>query len=316
MKALAANSPLQFAALRIGVALTILFKIYSEFGQLDLLYSKTGIIQDFVSRPLQVSYIISLPKLIDFLGINNEHNFLSALYLLFGLSAVLLLLGLKTKINIAVCLFIHLLVFNGYSLLTFGFDGFLFTLLFYSLLFPVGRVWSLDNLIHKPQKPIDPAYMNICFNVLQLHLCIVYFTAGVAKFGGQQWMDGTAIWSAINQPQFYSVFTDFFKELISRPGVSAIFSWTTLFVEIMFPVLIWVKWGKVRIVILVSVILMHVFIGAVMGLQLFAWIMIVFDLSAFGGVFAGLKGFFRKHAYFSSGLPADLAERQKILVIK
>jgi hypothetical protein len=30
---------------------------------------------------------------------------------------------------------------------------------------------------------------------------------------------------------------------------------------------------------------MHLFIGAVMGLQLFAWIMIVFDLSAFAGVF-------------------------------
>jgi hypothetical protein len=97
-------------------------------------------------------------------------------------------------------------------------------------------------------------------------------------------MDGTAIWKAINQPQFYTYFTPYIKSLASNTSVCAALTWGTLFAEIFFSLLIWVKWGKVRVIMLLSIILMHVFIGVVMGLQLFAWIMIVFDLSAFAGV--------------------------------
>lgn len=142
----------------------------------------------------------------------------------------------------------------------------------------------MDQLISNKAQTIAPDRLNLYLRVLQLHLCVVYFTAGFSKLGGQEWMNGTAIWQAINQPQFYTGLTPFVKSLASYPWGSATLTWGTLAIELFFPLLIWIRWGKMQAIFLIGVILMHVFIGAVMGLQLFAWVMIVFDLSAFGGL--------------------------------
>lgn len=284
MKPVTFNHAIQLAVLRIGVAITILAKIWVEFDQLEMLFSQHGIIQDVLTKPLDISYVISLPKVIDFFGIQNEHLFLSSLYAVFGIGACFLLFGFQTKISAFICLLIHLMVFNGYNLLAFGFDGFLFTLLFYTLIFPVEKVFSLDRLMGRTDPFIAPDQLNFYLRILQIHLCIVYFTAGFSKLGGQEWMNGTAIWKAINQPQFYTGLTPFIKSLASYPWVSAALTGGTLAIELFFPLLIWIRWRKMQAILLLGILLMHVFIGAVMGLQMFAWIMIVFDLSAFGGI--------------------------------
>jgi hypothetical protein len=284
MKQVKLHPGFQLAVLRIGVAITVLIKVFAEFSDLDMLFSQHGIIQDILSRPLQISYSLSLPAVIDLFHIQNEHLFLSYLYILFGIGAFSLLIGFKSRLSALICLLIHMMVFNGYNLIAFGFDGFLFSLLFYTLMFPVGKVYAVDVLMGGKGNNIDPKELNLYLKIMQVHLCIVYLTAGVSKYGGQEWMDGTAIWKAINQPQFYTYFTPYIKSLASNTSVCAALTWGTLFAEIFFSLLIWVKWGKVRVIMLLSIILMHVFIGVVMGLQLFAWIMIVFDLSAFAGV--------------------------------
>lgn len=284
MKQIQLHPGFQLAILRIGVALTVLLKVFAEFSNLDMLFSQYGIIQDILSRPLQVSYSLSLPAVIDLFHIQNEHLFLSCLYILFAIAAFSLLVGFKSRLSALVCLLIHMMVFNGYNLIAFGFDGFLFSLLFYTLMFPVGKVYAVDVLMGRQDSHIDPKELNLYLKIMQIHLCIVYLTAGVSKYGGQEWMDGTAIWKAINQPQFYTYFTPVVKSLASNTLVCAMLTWGTLFAEIFFSVLIWIKWGKIRLIMLLSIVLMHVFIGVVMGLQLFAWIMIVFDFSAFAGV--------------------------------
>lgn len=272
----------QLAILRIGVAIAVICKIFAEFNDLDMLFSQQGIIQGILSKPMAVSYAISLPLVTDFFHVQNEHLFLGSLYVVFGIAACALLVGYKSRISAFICLIIHMMVFNGYNLLAFGFDGFLLSLLFYTFVFPVGKVYAMDVLNAK-HNPIEPENLKLYILVLQVHLCIVYLTAGLSK-SGQEWMDGTAIWKAINQPQFYTDFTPFFRKLLSFSGVSAALSWGTLFVEVMFPALIFIKYKSINKWLLISAVLMHVFIGAVMGLQLFAWIMIIFDLSAFAGV--------------------------------
>lgn len=283
MKSFQLKPGFQLAILRMGVAIAVLFKIFAEFNDLDMLFSQQGIIQGVLSKPMAVKYALALPVLTDFFHIHNEHLFLSITYLIFGIAAIALLLGYQSRISAFICLLIHMMVFNGYNLLAFGFDGFLFSLLFYTFIFPVGKVYALDEMMGRTG-PVDPENLKLYLLVLQLHLCVVYLTAGVSK-SGQDWMGGTAIWKAINQPQFYTDFTPLFRKLLSFPGMSALLSWGTLFVEAFFPVLIFIRFMRINQLTLIAVVMMHLFIGAVMGLQLFAWIMIVFDLSAFSGVF-------------------------------
>lgn len=275
------NSYIEFAILRMGIALTILVKVMAEFSHLDLLYSGRGIVQRFLSDPLEINFVLSLPKLVKWLHIEDERVFLSVLYLVFGFSAVLLLVGYKTKWNVLICLFIHMFIFNGYNLLAFGFDGFLFTLLFYAWIFPVHKVFSVDHYLNS-YEAIKEEEGNFYLKILRIHLCIVYFTAGISKVAGQEWIDGTAIWSAVNQPQFYTSFTPIMMPIIAHPYICCLLTWSVLCIEVFFPILIWIKFAKIRSIVLTSIILMHLFIGCVMGLGLFAWVMIVFDMAAFG----------------------------------
>ncbi|WP_276088249.1 HTTM domain-containing protein [Pedobacter sp. JY14-1] len=316
MKTIKLQPGFQLAILRIGVAITILCKVAVEFADLDMLFSQHGIIQNVLSRPMQIRFSLSLPWLVETLHISNEHLFLRGLYIVFACAGFMLLIGYRSRFSAFICLFIHMLIFNGYNLLAFGFDGFLFSLLFYTLVFPVGKVYAADALLERHKRsgteltgstgPIDPRELRLYLLVLQVHLCIVYFVAGISK-NGAEWTSGTAVWSALNQPQFYTPLTPFFKDLMSLSGVTAAFTWGTLFVECLFPLFIFIRYAQLNRLMLISVLLMHCFIGAVMGLQLFAWIMIVFDLSAFAGVFSSKPSF--------QQLPAPAIGVRKIKVV-
>jgi len=276
---------LQLVILRVGVAIAILCKIMVEFNDLEFLFTTRGIVPEVLINGLRSPFTLSLPAMVEFFHITNEPAFLKGLFLIYFCAAQLLFLGLFTRWSAAICFIIHLLLFNGYNLVTFGFDGFLFSLLFYNLIFPVGKVLSLDAYFFKfARKPINEQYLNLCIRLLQFHLCVVYLTAGIAKLKGHEWIAGTAVWSAINQPQFFTPFTGWIKSLASIPFIFLIWCWSTLIAEIGFPFFIWIKHYRIGQFALLSILLMHVFIGLAMGLQLFAWIMIVFDLAAFAGI--------------------------------
>jgi len=186
MKSFQLKPGFQLAILRMGVAIAVMLKIFAEFNDLDMLYSQQGIIQGVLSKPMAVKYALALPLLTDFFHIHNEHLFLSITYLVFGVAASALLVGYQSRISAFVCLVIHMMVFNGYNLLAFGFDGFLFSLLFYTFVFPVGKVYAVDEMMGRTG-PVDTENLKLYLLVLQLHLCMVYLTAGVSK-SGQDWM--------------------------------------------------------------------------------------------------------------------------------
>jgi Vitamin K-dependent gamma-carboxylase len=272
----------QFAILRIGIALTILAKVVSERNYLDLLYSSDGLLQRVVSNTTHLSYTLSLQSMLDAFHIQNEHALLVLLYSTYAVAAICLLVGFLTRVSAIICFAIHMIMFNGYDLLAFGFDSFLLTLLFYTVIFPVGECLSVDRLLFKSMRQVSDGQAMFYLRILQVHLCIVYFVAGVSKLRGHEWIDGGAIWSAINQPQFFTPYTPMVKSVVSQPGISALLSYSTLLLEIGFPLGIFLKKFQLNRVFLMGILGMHAFIGIVMGLQLFAFVMIVFDLSAFG----------------------------------
>ncbi len=285
MKKIAFANGIQLAMLRIGVSLVLLLKVIAEYPYLALMYTSQGVIHGEISRPLQAPNTISLPQLAEWLHITNEVLFLQVIYIVLFAAAILLMAGCFTRIAAAYCFMVTMLLFNGYNLLSFGFDGFVFTLLFYIVLFPMGRFLSVDNILRPHRPAIAAKEVQFYLRVLQIHLCIVYLAAGVSKLRGHEWLDGTAIWQAVNQPQFFTSATPYILRVVSHWWASAALTWITLAVEILFCALIWVPRFKLRFIVLTGAILMHLFIGVVMGLQLFALIMVVFDLSAFGNIY-------------------------------
>ena len=148
--------------------------------------------------------------------------------------------------------------------------------LFYLMLCPLPDRYSLDRRLWKGRTP-DPQRVGFHQRVLQLHLCLIYFFGGLAKALGAGWWNGNSIWRALTRSPFNIIPPDFLLQWSVVLPALGIF---ICLVEIGYPIFIWPK--KTRNIWLACVLAMHAGIAAAMGLHLFALIMIVLNLAAFG----------------------------------
>ena len=102
-----------------------------------------------------------------------------------------------------------------------------------------------------------------------IQLCLVYFLSALAKLNDHQWLNGTAIATTL-QVHHYSI--DFFYN-IKQNMFSSIITYSVLFYQLFFPILIWFK--KIKIPFLIIGVIIHLFIAFVMGLTSFGFIMIL-----------------------------------------
>jgi hypothetical protein len=117
--------------------------------------------------------------------------------------------------------------------------------------------------------------------VLQLHICIIYFFCGFAKCAGQDWWNGTSLWRSLNRAPSDIIPPD----LLIRLGfLLPVVGILVCVMEITYPVFIWPR--RTRLIWFFGVLGLHVGIGLTMGMYLFAWIMIVLNMAAFGPDFA------------------------------
>ncbi len=187
-----------------------------------------------------------------------------------------LLLGLLSRPAAIVAWFVHLCAAESGGLLVYGADNFMTTALFYLMLCPLPDRCSFDHWVAKT-RPKNPHALGFWRRVLQVHLCFVYFIGGLAKFLGSGWWDGSNLWRALIRPPFNLVSPDFlahFKYALPLLGISI------CLLELTYPVFIWLT--PTRRIWLVCILAMHAAIGLLMGLYLFALVMIVMNLAAFG----------------------------------
>jgi hypothetical protein len=188
----------------------------------------------------------------------------------------LLLLGLLSRPAAIVAWFVHLCASESGGLLAYGADNFMTTALFYLMLSPLPDRYSFDHWVAKT-KLKNPKALGFWRRVLQVHLCFVYFIGGLAKSLGSGWWDGSNLWRSLIRPPFNLVSPELlvqFKYVLPLVGISI------CLLEVSYPVFIWLK--RTRWIWLGCVLVMHAAIGLMMGLYLFALIMIVMNVAAFG----------------------------------
>jgi hypothetical protein len=208
----------------------------------------------------------------------SEETVLSVAWVGLLSAGCLLLLGLFCRPAAIVAWFVHLCAAESGRLLAYGADALMTTALFYLMLSPLPDRYSFDHWMAKT-KPKNPQLLGFWRRVLQVHLCFVYFIGGLAKCLGSGWWNGSNLWRSLVRPPFTVVPPNVlvqFKYVLPVLGVSI------CLLEISYPVFIWMK--KTRRIWLICIVTMHAAIGILMGLYLFALVMIVINIAAFGVV--------------------------------
>ncbi len=273
-----ADSPRSLGWFRIAMALFCLLKLWSVRDSLMEVYGQYGFIQWAITRG-------TLPEPLPHLG--NVALFLGK----FGLSAneavyailwtyvaalVQLLLGVWTRFAAATAWCLHLLLMYGSAGLLYGMDYFTHIGLFYCIIMPAGAAVSLPALLQR--RAITPSVeAGVTRRMLQIQMCIVYASAGLEKAKGIQWWNGDAVWRSLTLPVFGQLD---FSWLASVPWLAMLLGWSVLLIEVGYAFMMW--WPRTRVPWLLATCGFHLGIGLFMGMWLFAFIMVILNLGAFG----------------------------------
>jgi hypothetical protein len=223
----------------------------------------------------------------------------TALYVVHGVHLAIIVLftfGVFTRVTSVLTWVSALAYIQRNPLALFGQDTMMNLCLFYLMFAPCGAVWSVDawRTRRKAGSKDDssslpaarcllPAPMisaNVVLRLIQVQYCLMYMSAGLAKLKGNSWWTGTAPWYCLTNPEFSPLHIPFFRQglvLICQDeyrwlweGMMTSLSAFTLALEIGFPFLVWTR---LRPLMVVGAILLHMGIALNMGLVVFSLFM-------------------------------------------
>jgi hypothetical protein len=271
------------AVLRVGLGFQVTF--YTLSLRNDWNYLLSGISSGLVTRNLAEallsleSYFIPRLGWLVTLGTHaglGEETALSVAWICLLVSGCTLLIGLASRFSAILAWFLHLCAAKSGGFVSYGVDNFMTIGLFYLMLSPLPDRYSLDWRLGKSRSR-DPQLLGFWRRILQLHLCVIYFFSGLTKCLGGGWWDGSSIWRALIRPPFNVIDPEI---LVGWNYLFPVAGICICLLEIGYPFFIWNS--KTRKIWLIGVCAMHVGIGLTMGMYLFAFIMIVLNVAAFG----------------------------------
>jgi hypothetical protein len=266
------------AVLRIGLGFQVTF--YSLSLRNDWNYLLSGTARQLAEAMLSLeSY--SIPRLGWLVGLATqlslpEETVLFGAWICLLAAGCCLLVGFACRPSAILAWFLHVCAAKSGGFLSYGVDNFMTIGLFYLMLSPLPDRYSLDWRLRE-LRPKNPQLLGFWHRVLQLHLCVIYFFSGLTKCLGGGWWDGSNVWRALIRPPFNVIDPEILVRSKSLFLVAGIF---ICLLEIGYPFFIW--HSKTRKIWLIGICAMHVGIGLTMGMYLFAFIMIILNVAAFG----------------------------------
>jgi len=208
-----------------------------------------------------------------------------------GCIAILVLYtaGFLTRVTSILAAVITISYAHRAPLANFGLDQVNSFLVVYLALAPCGKTWSIDRLwerwrlarsaVRSGRAPVfvaaaPVASARVVTRLLQIQVCVVYLFASLGKLKGEAWWDGNAIWMAIANQEYQSADLTW---LCHFPWLINLLTHFTVAWELTFAALVWrPRW---RPLVLAAGILMHLGIGAFLGMWTFGLAMILSYLS-------------------------------------
>jgi hypothetical protein len=184
-------------------------------------------------------------------------------------------LGLWTRITSALALFVAISYVNRVPATLFGLDQINIMLTLYLTIGPSGDAFSLDRwwaLRRKasPAPPSPSASANLALRLIQVHMCVIYFFAAISKLQGPSWWTGEAMWRAFANLEYQSLDMTW---LAWHPWMINVMTHLSVLWELSFCALVWrPRW---RPLVLAMAVVLHVGIGACLGMWTFGLIMLV-----------------------------------------
>lgn len=285
---------------RLFICFHLLKDIYFGWGFIDILYKSN-------------SFIPPIPTLLDTIGINtgiirSHFNYFFIIYI-FLIS--LYFFGIGKNIT-ALSLFIFYDIYQRLnpSVLNGG-DNLLKFIMLYMVFTNSYNYFSIStfNSSNIKIRKISNLVSNLAAISIPIHLCLAYLWSAFGKIHADVWYNGVATYYILSLERFKG--TPFNETLVKNGVFVTLTTYYTIFVELLFPFLVWFK--QTKKIMIVCGITIH------LGIYVF---MMIYD---FQFVFMMTYGFFfsncqwatfinRKRKYFYNIFRKIFSKRKKLAV--
>jgi hypothetical protein len=207
-------------------------------------------------------------------------------------------LGLFSRVTSVLAFVITVSYCNRVPAALFGLDQINSMLALYLMIGPSGACFSLDRLLarkgvgslfragsapltepaalahEKGSQPPLSVTANIGIRLIQLHMCVVYLSAGLGKLQGISWWDGTAMWLSVANLEYQSIDMTW---LAHYPLLLNLLTHITIAWEVSYAVFIWPR--LTRPIVLALAIPLHLGIACFLGMITFGLVMLIANLA-------------------------------------
>lgn len=279
------------AALRIGYGLCYLVFLLREFPHRDEIWGP-----DSPWTPALANRLFDQTGWFSFLTLSDSLVYFNLCYAAALVVCTLFLLGWRTRL-LSVLFAVVVASFHARAIfMTDGGDNLILLMALYLTATACGRRWSLDArrtaLRNRPRRwalwqatsdtwsSLEPARQSLAtalhncgMFVIAAQVCLLYGSAGLYKVQGSSWQAGTALHYVLNLDLFrpwpaLSALLDHNPLLIAAAG------YLTVLIQVAFPFSLF---SRLKYVLLVMLLGMHLGIAVLLGLPLFSTAMIIAD---------------------------------------
>jgi len=222
------------ALMRIGVGVIVTWMLLERIAVAEAVLSDEGWLPSDAAEALMDPWHWSIFHTID------QPMAIAALLLVGGACALLFTVGLFTRWAGFVAFVILASTHVRNPAVLYGADSVARIWLFYLLLMPCGRAWSIDAIRDRIRAGgrafrAKPALMESWpVRLLQFQVALIYLTTGVSKFYGSDYHEGTALWFALANPTYSRFYPVAEPVLSSVAPVLAFLTLVTLWWELAF----------------------------------------------------------------------------------
>lgn len=189
---------------------------------------------------------------------------------------VLFTVGLWTRVTSVLALVVVVSYANRLFFATFGLDQINAMLACYLAVSPSGDALSVDQWLRGRRNDTDrwtaaPSIgANLGVRLIQVHMCIVYMYAGLAKLEGLSWWEGYAMWQAFANYEYQTLDVTWLAphDWVWNSMTHAVIVW-----EVSFCSLVW--FPLLRPLVLGMAVLTHLGIGLCLGMWTFGLVMLI-----------------------------------------
>jgi vitamin K-dependent gamma-carboxylase-like protein len=254
------------AAFRILYGIQLVNWFWQLYPNLNAFFTDEGILP-------RRALLIGFPERFSLLTLFGEWWQVAIVWALSCLVAVLLTLGWRTRV-MSFLAFVMVSSFSWRNPLILDGSDFVFRILPLWLTFTrAGELYSLDALARRRRGDIPsgrgPA---LPVRILELQVAWIYLATGLEKLTGKLWLDGTAVWYALQLEHTFARW--WARPIVENPALVRLITWGTLAVELGFLPVTMTSFKLPRVIAVALAAGLHLGILAMMNVGNFPVIML------------------------------------------